>query len=229
MVFKKTIGDKLIEIKVIINPSLRRLTMRLRPGSITISTKFPVNKNYLDKILKDEEAAIKKYVLVDTPLKNTLHLFGKKYYLELILARNNQYNILLDKIAIYYTQETNITKVIRKMYCEEFSKIDTKSMLDNILQRFKERPGISLSSKINYYKSFFGRYSKQNKEIELSAILAKYPEEKTYHVLCHEVCHYFVFNHSKKFHDLLALLDKDYKAYDKTLQSLNKEILDDYI
>lgn len=221
-----------IQITVVYNPKLKRINFRFKPQEFYISAAKKLTLKMIEKYIEKYKDYILKYCCNQSSLKEQiLHLWGKPYNLVFVKSPRNSYLISEDTIYIYYTNENNIKKNIRNLYKNELSKKDINNIFNNIITKFTDCniKSCYLSNNYKYCKSFLGRFYQKTKEIELSSFIAKYDESLIYHTLCHELCHFYYFNHSKEFKKLLLKVDPYYSKNKQELKKINKEIVKDYI
>ena len=86
--------------------------------------------------------------------------------------------------------------------------------IDYIKRRYLELAKIArvkgISLKFRKMKSRWGSYNKTKKIITLNKWLVILPYELIDYVICHELTHHYVFNHSKEFYNQLSTLYPDY-------------------
>lgn len=99
----------------------------------------------------------------------------------------------------------NIKKVYKKII------IDTQ----NMLKKINKNVDLIKFKKVN---SYFGKYNRQKNFICFNTFLYRLPENLWHAVVCHEVSHTIVFNHSKNFYNLLLKLCPYYKMARKELK-----------
>lgn len=134
--------------------------------------------------------------------KGFIYFLGNKYK----LIDNKYIEIENDLISINYF----VNNVIIKKIAEEFERY----------RIMMEVPAIYKLSFRNM-KTRYGTNSKRTKKITLSSELFKYSIELIDSVIVHELAHYYVFNHSEKFYNIIY---KYYPSYKEARKKLIKRI-----
>lgn len=75
-----------------------------------------------------------------------------------------------------------------------------------------------ISLKFRKMKSRWGSYNKTKKLITLNKWLVSLPYDLIDYVICHELSHHYVLNHSKDFYDILKGLYPDYLTARKAIK-----------
>ena len=152
--------------------------------------RLPVDKikAYLTKITPWLDNAFKKQEARFSGEKNLL-VFGKEYDKEL---SNIQIRNLLDKNISY---------------------------LDGIVQEVVNKLNLrNVSFKYRFMKSRWGSCNYNERVITLNKYLIHFDENIVKSVICHEIAHLYVPNHSKDFYDVLSRMDPYYKKHRQFLK-----------
>jgi len=169
------------------------------------------------------------------------------FIIKSLIKIQKQKNILTDKIKYLgniYDLKINISSENKLIFNEnEFILlIDDKNDLDKmrlIIKKWYLCQSIDLLEKINQdvryrflhfkavlpettitvkeMKSRWGSCSPMKAKISMNLRLLEYPIECIYAVLFHEYTHYYFYNHSFKFYELLQIVYPDYKKWNKVL------------
>lgn len=150
-------------------------------------------------------------IINDKEVHNLINNY--KDIIEKQLAKKNDHLRLSDGEAMIFGKIVTI---------EEFNK-----NFNNCINYIKER-FLILSKKANVYgvdlvfrkmKSRWGSYNKTKKIITLNKWLVILPLELIDYVICHELTHHYVFDHSKEFYNYLAKLYPDYLVARKAIKN----------
>lgn len=149
-----------------------------------------------------------------TKFTDHIYLNGKKYKL-VVLFGNNDVKVGNDVIYIWCkSNKISDVKTIfyewSKKYLKQFVQIRELRYI-NILNDYGYRVGPVYNFK--YLKSKWGCcYTKENL-VHLSVRLIHFEDECKEAVLWHELLHFVIPNHSKRFHEVLKLHMPKYKEY----------------
>ena len=92
----------------------------------------------------------------------------------------------------------------------------------NYLAKIAKVDGVSLT--FRKMKSRWGSYNRNKKLITLNKSLVILPKDLIDYVICHELTHHFVFNHSKDFYNHFSLLYPNYYAARKAIKKYSDSI-----
>ena len=127
-------------------------------------------------------------------------------------AKKEQMVVLKDYEAMLHGKIVTIEEFNSK-FNDEINYIASRY---NALAKEACVSGISL--KFRKMKSRWGSFNKTKKVITLNKWLVALPYELIDYVICHELAHYYVLNHSKAFYDQLAKLYPDYSKARKAIK-----------
>ncbi len=157
-------------------------------------------------------AHLEKIILYD--IEYTLHL------IETVSTKNFSKikgNIIEFKIGYHHSNEKK-QEYIKK----QLKKLIEKHHLEEITQRVHKINNICFNKtiknvKIRYLTSKWGHCTSNN-ELCLSTRLLLAPKAVLNYVIVHELAHLLEMNHSKKFWDIVKIVDKTYKTKEKWLK-----------
>lgn len=133
-------------------------------------------------------------------------------WIESQLTKKEKMLVLKDGEAMLHGEIVSTTE-----FSERFEK-----EIKNIITRyyyFADLAGVEgVSLKFRKMKSRWGSYNKAKKVITLNKWLVILPNELIDYVICHELTHHYVFNHSKEFYNQLAKLYPDYLVARKAIK-----------
>lgn len=203
----------------ILNKNNKHTYFRMRSDHLEISKSKKLNKEAVLKLIDlNFDKFYKKYAIVknNTLPANEIMLEGR--VLNIIKDDINNIAILKDVVFVNENYDYG-DKLKLKIYEHHLTNMlrNIDSQVLKVLRKnnIKPRP-----IRFGYYKSKFGSYHRINDEITLNLVLAKLDIKYLYYVLMHEYAHTEVFNHSKKFYDLLYKMMPEYKIYDKKLKKI---------
>ena len=128
------------------------------------------------------------------------------------LAKKEQMVILKDGEAMLHGKIVTLAEFNAK-FNEEIKYIASRY---TDLAKMSRVDGISL--KFRKMKSRWGSFNKTKKVITLNKWLVALPYELIDYVICHELAHYYVLNHSKAFYNQLVKLYPDYSKARKAIK-----------
>lgn len=121
--------------------------------------------------------------------------------------------VLNDGEAMLHGEKISIEEFNQRFF-EEIGYITRRY---NYLSKLAKVDGVSL--KFRKMKSRWGSYNKNKKLITLNKWLVVLPYDLIDYVICHELTHHYVFNHSKDFYNQLAKLYPDYLVARKAIKN----------
>lgn len=103
---------------------------------------------------------------------------------------------------------------IRDFYIQK-TKENVDKIIDKYLDSFEVLPR---DIKYKFYRSKWGSCSAKN-HLSFNAYLAFAPIEVINYVVIHELCHFKIKNHSRRFWEMVASYDNNYKEHRKYLRT----------
>ncbi len=228
--------------KVTINFSKRK-TIALHvhgDGSIEIRAPYGTHKSILDELLESKKkwlenkrTQIKKRQ--DDSIKwqtgELISFLGKKYQLEIIPAKKNKVELLSNKklvVSLADFQKNASQASIRTFILADFKKRSFDYFVDRTqfwIKKLHTDYAEELQIQIRLMSSRWGSCS-SNKSIRLNVLLVLVPIECIDYVIVHELCHWQVFNHSRKFYKVLDSVLPDRKIIEKRLRQYEYLLLE---
>lgn len=209
--FTFTLNDKTYDVDVIYKSGKKNITYRFKDN------KFVITSPRLASLAN---------------IKNGLIKYGPRLlkYQEKPVLFNDDYVYILSKKVDLKNKVINFSDGSKF----EFSTKDElviflKKYLLNIIKRLvlinckKMNIDEQFNIKIKDMKSRYGSYSKKTKSLSFNLLLVHYDISIIESVVIHELAHHFVFDHSKKFYDLVLKYCPNYFYLDKKLKS--KEVI----
>ena len=217
------INDKLYEI-VIEKKRIKNIYLRVKDDKILVTCPYYVAKWQVMKFIETKKSWISKVnVKRNTNSKlqvgDTIFYRGKECKLVLLIGPKS---IRIDEDAIYIrTKDGSLEKSLMVFY--EYGK---KILLQDIYElqdkylRILEEYGYNLEPEysVKYLKSMWGVcYNRKNK-INISARLIHFDKESLEAILWHELLHFVIPNHSKRYHEVIELYMPRYNEIVKNLK-----------
>lgn len=215
------------EIEYIIKPSKKRKTVSVFIKNNIVEIRCPEKKE--KKIEKKAESILQeceKWILkhIDKSEKQVEHFYqdGDKFYYDgnpyiLKVIKSNTKDIYFyEGFLIVKTRSNskeNVKKIIRDFYCKQ-TLILTTSL---VRQRCCKSPVF-----VKNYNRYWG-LCKKMEELYFSSRLACAPFYLIEAVVCHEIAHLTVSDHSKRFYNILNAMYPDYKKDVKKLSELSNK------
>ena len=146
------------------------------------------------------------------------YIFGKQYNLIRTIGKK-KVNIIDD--CIYFVYKDDSYDGIKALY-KELDKL----LLKKAKEYFDKYQNMLLDYGYNDYPSINARimtskwgvcYTKNNK-INISSYLIHYPEKCLEYIMVHEMTHFIVPNHSKRFYEIVANNMPDYETANNLLK-----------
>ena len=197
------VNDKEYEVEVIYK-RIKNIHYRFRDGKFIVSCNMFVSKSSiisgLDRFAK---SLIKKSSVEDTRMDNGIYLFGQFFELTYPgvfnfegqeLSYNDNKELLLKLKPMFKIFITERVRYYEKLMNVESYKVRVQNM-----------------------KTRYGSNSKKTKTLNFNLTLIHYDVEVIDSVVVHELAHIKVFDHSKKFYDVVYRYCPDYDKYRKML------------
>ena len=206
---------------VIERKNIKNMYMRIKDDKLFITCPLNMPEYEIYNFIDKKKAWIKKAIernIYESKLNLDDHIYylGKKYHLVKLIGRKN-FKVEDDTI---YLSSTNGD------YQKVFYEANKKQLL-NIVYKLQDKYLKVLSDygyykqpeyHIKYLKSMWGCcYSRKN-IINLSVRLIHFDEKHIEAVLWHELLHFIIPNHSKRFHEVLALYLPEYEKIIKEIR-----------
>ena len=195
IIFRKK--KKNISIKVDENLNILVYSNKFTPDN---EIKIIINKN-INKIKK---------MITSIEKKNTLTFLGKEIN---VVEVSNLKEPEIDNNRLYINSKLKIEEFYKNLGYEIF-----KERLDLIFSKFEDIEYPIL--KVRKMKTRWGVCNRRNKSITLNSELLKKEIKYIDYVIVHELCHYFHFDHSKKFWNKVENYIPDYKILKKQMREL---------
>ena len=189
---------------VVIHKRMKNINVRFKDDKFVVSCPYFTNKLNLVPLLDKYGESLIKRSSKPAPIKdNGMYLFGQ--FNELTYPGTLH---IKDKNLSFKDNDELINKLkpIFKDYVTERVRYYEKLMK---VESYKVR--------VQKMKSRFGSNSKHTKTLNFSMSLIHFDPEVIDSVVVHELAHILVFDHSKKFYDVVYRYCPDYPKYRKML------------
>lgn len=202
-------------VKIIYKTNKKNISFRFKDDVFVISAPLFVNKSKLiDSLKKYSKRLIKKTKKPVLICDEYVYILGKK----ILLDEKNKIINFTDGSQIIYS---DLNDLILKLN-QKFLKLVT-----NLVNYYTNIMNINIDFNIKtkcYLKTRYGSYSKKTKTLSFNFVLYHYDLEVIKAVVIHELSHVFVFDHSKKFYNIV---NKYCPNYNQVHKRLKKGIIDD--
>lgn len=194
-------------VKVTYKKGMRNITYRFKDGCFKVSSPYLVSLSRI-KLGLDKYAPklIKRSYETKAKSEDFIYLLGVKTP----ISESGEI-IFTDGSKIIYKNKTELDKKLKVYF------------LDLVTRRtryYEKRMNVSsYNIRVKNMTTRFGSNSKKTKTIYYSMMLLHYSLELIDSVIVHELAHILVFNHSKKFYDIVY---KYYPNYDECHKKLRK-------
>lgn len=194
----------------IIRKNNKNTYIRIKEGTIVVTTSYFTNTKSIQKLITDNESSILKMLNKaekKQEKKLNFYYFGTKYD---VIYGFETFEITASKI--YVKDEKTLNKYLKK----EITNIFYEHLM-SWYSRFEEHiPKPNL--KIRNMTSRWGVCNIKNHNITLNYQLFKYNISCLDYVIVHELSHFIHPNHSSKFWDLVSKYYPNYKECRKMLK-----------
>ena len=197
------------------------------PDTIRVTCDFNVKEDFIMKLIESKKEWIYKASqrkaerIANTKLRIDDDIFyrGRKYHLE-CHEGNNGFRLDGDNLIIY-SRKTGIENAIRVFYeCAKNELLkDIIECQDKYLKILKDY-GYQKQPvyKFRVMKSKWGVCYTRTNTVTINPMLIHFDKRYLEGVLWHELLHFIIPNHSKRFHEVLEYHMKDYKELMKGLK-----------
>lgn len=198
------VNDKEYEVEVIYK-RIKNVHYRFRDNKFIVSCNRLTTKGFIVRGLdKYAEKLIKVSSKPEPINENSIYIFGYQYD----LSYPGKITVSGYKEIIYNSQE-ELYKKIKPI----FQDIITKRV--RYYEKMMNVPSYKVS--VRNMKSRFGSNSKHTKSLHFALTLVHYSMPIIDSVVVHELAHILVYDHSKKFYDVVYKYCPEYPKYRKML------------
>ncbi len=199
-------NGQIYDVKIIYKSGKKNITYRFRdntfivtsPNYVTINQIFKGIAKYADKLIKisNKPAPIKE--------DEYMYLFGIKTDISKGVITFNNYP------QVVFEDKEDMEKKLKVIFSRIVKDITLKYLKEmKIKDEYKVR--------VKKMTSRYGSNSRSTKTINYSTLLMHYDIEIIKSVIVHECAHCLVFDHSKKFYDIVYKYCPEYDTYRKKL------------
>ena len=195
-----TKDNKYLNYEIVIKNN-KNSYFRVKDDTVVVTTNIHTNKNQIYQVIFDNFDSFYQKVehYRQRSNKNTLSLFGKELFVNIIAAKTHFYEIESDQINIYIPNRDKLDEFVNFIYEEELRNKITN--FEPILVSRLKLIGLEVVPyKIKNVKSYFGKCLVNRNLIYYNLKLATLDEKFLEYVIFHEYAHFIVPNHSKKFY-----------------------------
>lgn len=206
---------------------IRNIYLRLQDNKIEASCPYYVPKYEVYKFIESKRDWIYKvYQFNNNRPKNlylynggdTFYVFGKPYKLVRNIGRKK---VVISEDTIFFTYKDDSLDSIKALY----KYFDTELLNKAKIYLDKYRPllldyGYNEEPILNarLMSSKWGVCYTRNNKINISSYLIHYPYECLEYIMIHELAHFIIPNHSKRFYEIIANNMPDYKRANSLLK-----------
>ena len=198
------VNDKEYEVEVTYK-RIKNVHYRFKDNKFVVSCNRWTTKHFIIKGLDKYAEKLIKVSVKEEPIKeNYIYLFGNKYDLS-----------YPGRISI-----SNYPDIIYKSLIElkkKLKPIFTKIITERVRYYESLMGAPTYKVTVREMKSRYGSNSKYTKHMNFAFTLIHYSMPIIDSVVVHELAHIFVYNHSKKFYDVVYKYCPDYDKYRKML------------
>lgn len=211
---------------VIERKNIKNMYLRLNLNTILITCPKRMSEEMITRFIKSKEDWIIEHVhKIETreessllKIDDTIFFKGKAYRFSYFEGANKLK--ITDDSIIVYTRHNTIEEALNLFY-KEANKIllaDIRRLEIKYLKVLKDY-GYNLEPtyKFRIMKSKWGVCYTTRNTVVINSKLIHYPDKCLEMVLWHELLHFIIPNHSKRFHELMEYHMHDYKTVQKLL------------
>ena len=219
------IGDTYFEVKII-RKNIKNIYLRIRNDELEITCPKYLSRDQIIKFIESKSSWIvnttkKREIKNETSklvVNDYIYYLGKRYKLNVVYG-NPRISVSNDTLTIY-SRKNDIAEVLKVLY-KEGSKVLLsliREKEDKYLSVIRDYGYLkSPDYKFRIMKSAWGiNYPKKNL-ITINERLIHFNERCLEAVLWHEILHFVIPNHSKRFHEILSYHMHDYETVIKSI------------
>lgn len=215
------VNDKYFEL-VVVRKNIKNIYLRIKGDTLEVTCPKWLSKkeilNFIESktnwIANREDKHKDSKLIVD----DYIYYLGKKYRLYILQGRSRV--VVIDDTILIYANNPDIDNALKVFYKEG------KKVLFNLIEQ-KQDKYLNVINDYGYYlkpeykfrimKSAWGiNYPKKNL-ITINEKLIHFDDKCLEAVLWHEILHFVIPNHSKRFHEVLNLHMPNYEALIKSI------------
>lgn len=228
--------NKSYPLQILTSPTRKSIGIQVYPDcSVKVRVPKRLSQNKIDEIIKSKESWIAKkieFFQQNQPQNikpkeyisgESFYYLGKQYKLKIIGSKSNLIEHTRDVIFIHKTSKRNTKNILTKWFFNQAKEVFEERLKVNfeIFSKHYEYPFPIL--KLRKMKSRWGSMSNKG-NMTLNSHLIHTPIECIDYVIMHELCHLKHKNHGKRFHQLQAKFNSNYKEIKRKLETFNAEI-----
>lgn len=155
----------------------------------------------------------------------TLYVWGKQYYLQVVYSyKGNSLELLGDRAILAVRKESTVKQ--RESYVNEWYRGLLKEEIQKLLPKWEQIIGLYSSDwQTKYMTTKWGTCNTETKKLWFNLQLAKKPIECLEYVILHELAHLKVRNHNKDF----VIIMNQYMPYWRGIKKLLNDFKLDYM
>ncbi len=205
---------------------VKNINIRIKSdGIVYISANKNISEKMILSVLEQKIDFIIKSLKNIQKQKNTLNdkikYLGNFYDLKIDISSENKLIFNENKFILLIDDKNDLDKmrlIVKKWYlCQSIALLE--KINQDVRYRFLHFKAVLPKTTITVkeMKTRWGSCSPMKAKISMNLRLMEYPIECIYAVLFHEYTHYYFYNHSSKFYELLQKVFPDYKKWNKVL------------
>ncbi len=205
---------------------VKNINIRIKSdGIVYISANKNISEKMILSVLEQKIDFIIKSLKKIQKQKNTLNdkikYLGNFYDLKIDISSENKLIFNENEFILLIDDKNDLDKmrlIIKKWYlCQSIALLE--KINQDVRYRFLHFKAVLPETTITVkeMKTRWGSCSPMKAKISMNLRLMEYPIECIYAVLFHEYTHYYFYNHSSKFYELLQIVYPDYKKWNKVL------------
>jgi len=228
--------NKIYPLQILSSPTRKSIGIQVYPDcSVKVRVPKWLSQQRIDEIIEQKQGWINKKVEYfqqnqkEPPKEKeyisgeSFYYLGKQYKLKIIESKSNLIERTRDAIIIHKTPKRNAKNILTKWFSDLAKEIFEERLKVNFEIFSKQHQYSFPTLKLRKMKSRWGSMSNKG-NMTLNTHLIHTPIECIDYVIMHELCHLKYKNHGKRFHQLQAKFNPNYKEIKKKLETFNAEI-----
>lgn len=192
-------------VKITYKPFKKNISYRYKDGQFSISSPLLCSQKEIFRGLdKFAPLLIKRSKRPSPCFDNKIYILGRLYDM------SSQSISLIDGTLISFTSDKELETKLKKYFLV---------IITSIIRRKEEEMRISPNNiRVRKMKSRYGSNSKRTRTVCFNLELLHYDREVIEAIVVHELAHCLVFDHSKRFYDIVYRYCPNYKVLHKRLR-----------
>jgi len=213
---------------------IKNMHLYVKPpgGRVSVSAPLAMSDETIERFLRTKTRWIKQQIAKfdNQPRQSereyvsgeTLHVWGKRYYLQTAYGNKNALVLLGDKAILTVRRESTAEQ--RESYVREWYRERLKTEIAWLLPKWEKKTGLNaISWQTKYMTTRWGTCNPKTGRIWFNLQLAKKTPECLEYIILHELLHFVEKRHNERF---ASLMDQYMPMWREVKATLNGQTLD---